>query len=80
MDLQTLTSFFMWCTIINGGLLLLWTIAHLAVPDLVYRSQKIFFHLPKETFTAIFYAFIGLFKIMFLIFNLVPYLALLIIG
>jgi hypothetical protein len=80
MDIKTLTSFFMWCSIINGGLLLFWTIAHLVIPDLVYRSQKKFFHLPKETFTAIFYSFIGLFKILFLVFNLVPYLALLIIG
>ena len=80
MDIQTLTSFFMWCTIINGGLLLLWSLAHVIAPDLVYNTQKKFFHLPKETFTVVFYSFIGLFKIIFLVFNLVPYLALLIIG
>lgn len=80
MDIQTLTSFFMWCTIINGGLLLLWALAHLIAPDLVYRTQKIWFPIPKETFTLVFYSFIGLFKIFVMIFNLVPYLALLIIG
>ena len=79
MDTNTLSAFFMWCTIINGGLLLLWTLAHLIMPDLVYKSQKKFFTLPKETFTVVFYSFLGLFKILFLIFNLVPYLALLIL-
>jgi len=80
MDTITLTTFFMWCTIINGGLLTLWTLTHMIAPDLVYNLQKKFFPLPKETFTVVFYSFIGLFKIVFLVFNLVPYLALLIIG
>ena len=80
MDIQILTSFFMWCSIINGGLLTIWTLAHLAAPDLVYKTQKAFFPMPKETFTVVFYSFLGLFKIIFLIFNLVPYLVLLIIG
>jgi hypothetical protein len=80
MDIQTLTSFFMWCTIINGGLLLLWTLAHMTVPDLVYRTQKTFFPVSQDTFTVVFYSFLGFFKIIFLVFNLVPYLVLLIIG
>lgn len=80
MDIQTLTSFFMWCSIINGGLFLFWALTHLIAPNLVYNAQKKFFPMSKETFTVVFYSFIGLFKIIFLIFNLVPYLALLIIG
>ncbi len=34
---------------------------------------------PRETFNLIFYSFLGLFKIVFLFFNLVPYVALLIV-
>jgi hypothetical protein len=49
-------------------------------PDLVYRLQSIWFPLPRATFDLAIYAFIGLFKIFFLVFNLVPYLALLLIG
>ncbi|HPQ37731.1 MAG TPA: hypothetical protein PLW97_08835 [Synergistaceae bacterium] len=41
MNLAELTRFFMWCTLIDGGLLLLWTGALLLCPDLVYRKQKI---------------------------------------
>jgi hypothetical protein len=80
MDLPTLTSFFMWCSIINGGLLILWNVCCMFAPDLVYRLQSIWFPLPRATFDVAIYAFIGLFKIFFLVFNLVPYLALLLIG
>jgi hypothetical protein len=34
----------------------------------------------RETFTVVFYSFLGLFKAGFLLLNLVPYLALLIVG
>ena len=80
MDTQTLTEFFKWCTIINGALLFCWSIMCMFGPDLVYRSQNIFFPIPRETFNVIIYSFLGLFKIFFLMFNLVPFLALLIIG
>ncbi len=79
-DIQTLTQFFMWCTVINGGLLLFWTGISLLAPDLVYRTQNKWFPMPRETFTVVFYSFLGLFKIAFLVFSLVPYVALLIIG
>ncbi len=79
-DIQTLTQFFMWCTVINGALLVLWTTVSLLAPDLVYRTQNKWFQMPRETFTVVFYSFLGLFKIAFLVFNLVPYVALLIIG
>ena len=80
MNIQTLTTFFMWCSVINGVLLTFWIIMYMSVPDLVYRTQSTFFPMPRETFHVVFYSFLGLFKIFFLIFNIVPYLALLIVG
>ena len=79
MDTEILTAFFMWCSIINGTLLALWIILCSLAPNLVYRTQSLSFPLPRETFDVIIYAFLGLFKIFFLVFNLTPYLALLII-
>ena len=78
MTIQTLTTFFMWCTIINGGLLLLWSGLYKAAPNLIYRTQRWWFPISEETFRLIFYGFLGVFKILFLIFNAVPYAALLI--
>ena len=48
--------------------------------DWVYSIHSKWFHIPREAFNITLYSFMGLFKIMFFIFNLVPYLALLIIG
>ena len=50
------------------------------VPDLVYRTKSKWFPIPRETFNVVIYSFLGLFKIVFLVFNLVTYLVLLIIG
>jgi hypothetical protein len=80
MDVQALTTFFMWCTIINGSLLLFWVTICVLVPDILYRTQSKLFPLPRETFTVVLYSFLGLFKIFFLIFNVVPFVALLIVG
>lgn len=80
MDIQTLTTFFMWCTVLNGGLLILWTIFCGFAPNLVYRLQNWLFPMPRETYDTIIYSFLGMFKVVFLVFNLVPYLALRIMG
>lgn len=80
MDIPTLTNFFMWCTIINLGVMIYWALICMLAPNLVYRLQSRFFPMPRETFDVVIYSFLGLFKIFFIIFNLVPYLALLIIG
>ena len=61
-----LTTFFMWCSIINSTLLVLWVVSFLTVPDLVYRTQSKFFPISRETFDIIFYAFLGFFKIIIL--------------
>lgn len=79
MDLVNLTEFFMWCSIINGALLLFWGLFVIVMPDITYRLQSVFFTISRESFDKVIYMFLGLFKMMFLFFNLVPYLALLII-
>lgn len=80
MDIQMLTNFFMWCTILNGGLLLLWTTVYMFAPDLTYRTQSKWFPISRETFNVIYYSFLGVFKIFYIVFNVVPFLALLILD
>lgn len=80
MDIQTLTAFFMWCTIINLCIYVLWTVFCVFAPDFVYRIQSKLLPIPRETFNTIIYAFLGVFKIFFVFFNVTPYIALLIIG
>ncbi len=80
MDIQTLTTFFMWCTIINGGILILWGVFCMFAADLVYRTHSKWFPMPRETFNVVIYSFLGVFKIFVIMFNVVPYIALRIMG
>ena len=80
MHAEFLTQFFMWCTTVNGGLLSIWGMAFLLIPDLVYRTQTWVFPMPRETYNVAMYSFLAVFKILFLIFNAVPYVALRIMG
>jgi hypothetical protein len=80
MDIQTLTTFFMWCTIINLGFLILTSIVCLFLADFSYRMNNRFFSISRETFNIGAFSFIALYKIVVITFNLVPYIALLIIG
>jgi len=80
MDIQILTSFFMWCTIINVGMLLFLGLIYLLAPNLVFRLQSRWIPISRETFDVVFYSFVGFFKVIVLVFNVVPWIALLIIG
>jgi len=80
MDIQTLTSFFMWCTILNVGILALWALIFLSAPDFVYRTQARWFSISRENFNLVFYCFMGIYKALFIMFIFIPWLALLIIG
>ena len=80
MDIDSIRGFFMWCTIINLGLLILTSIACIFLADFSYRMNHRFFSISREAFNVMICCFIGLFKIFIIVFNVVPYIALLIIG
>lgn len=80
MTITVLTELFFYCTVINGALLFLWVVVMMFAPDLVYRTQYRWFPLSQEAFAETMYRFLGLFKVLFLMFNLVPWLALKIVG
>lgn len=79
MNIDTVRTVIMWCTIINGAWLLLAVLLFACAGDWVYRMHTRWFALPRETFNVIIYCFLGSFKLVFLMFNLVPYVALVII-
>ena len=80
MNVQTLTGFFMWCTMINLGIYLVWVLFVLLAPEFVYRVQTKWMPISRETFTVAMYSFMGAFKIVIIVFCLVPYLSLLMIS
>ena len=79
MDIQTLKEFFKWCTILNVALFILSAIIIIVASDFIYSWHGQLFHMPREAFDVILYSFLGLYKIVILVFNLIPYVALRII-
>lgn len=76
MTLQQLTSFLAWCTAINGSLFIVWAITCLAAPNWIYTIHRRWYPVSREAHNVAMYTFLGGFKILFIFFNLVPYLAL----
>jgi hypothetical protein len=70
----------MWCTILNVALLALSSLMCMCAGDWVYRIHSKWFSIPREVFNVAIYSFIGLYKILVITFNLIPYVALLIVG
>lgn len=80
MSIETVRAFFMWCAIINGGLLILSFLICVFARGWVYRMHSRRFPISRKTFDVAIYCFIGLMKVFFLMLSLVPYIALLISG
>lgn len=76
MTISVLKEFFLICSAINIGLLLLWTLCFFLIPGTVYRLQAKFCPMTEKQFQLIFYGFLGVFKILVLIFNVIPWIAL----
>jgi hypothetical protein len=80
MTIEMLREFFGWATLINLGILYLWFFFIMFAHDWTYRLHSGWFKFSVERFDSIHYAGMALYKLGILIFNLVPYLALLIIS
>ena len=80
MNIEAVRAFFLWCTIINGGLLIFAFLVTAFAREWIYRMHSLWFPISKEAFVLVLYCSIGLMKVFVLMFNLVPYIALSIIG
>ena len=76
MDVESLQSWLGWCTVINLGILTVWWVFLLTARDWVYRLHTRWFTLDHGQFDVLQYAAIGAYKILVVIFNFVPWLAL----
>ena len=76
MNLEPLRIFFGWCTILNAGLLPLSSLLLMLAGDWVARLHGRWFSMPREAFARQFYQYLGVWKILIICFNLVPWLAL----
>ncbi len=79
MTLDLFRSLLGWCTVLNFGLLIWWFVTFWVGHDWVYGLHSRIFRLSIDSFDAVHYAGMAGFKVGIFLFNLVPYLALLIV-
>lgn len=80
MTLEMLREFLLWNMVINVGLLVVSSLFIICARDWVYRFHGKMFRLPEEKIASAMYKIIAFYKIVIIVFNVVPYIALRIIG
>ena len=80
MSQATIQQALLWCTVINYCVLILWRVIFLLPHQWIYKLAGAPFRLSDEQFDA--YNLVGLmfYKLAIILFNLVPYIALRIVG
>ena len=77
MNIAELMFFLKLCTIINFSILTFWAIMWPLIKDFAYNiHSKFWFSGTKEEFSQSIYRLFGNYKLMIILFNLVPYIAL----
>jgi len=79
MTIETLREFLLWCMVINVGLLIFSWLLLLAARDFIYRIHGRMFRLPEEKIASSWYKSMAFYKILIIVFNVIPYIALRII-
>lgn len=80
MTLEVIRDVLGWCAILNLVLLLYWFVMIAFARGWVYRMHSRWYPVSEERFGAIHYQGMMYFKIAVFFFNVVPYLALRIVG
>jgi hypothetical protein len=79
MNIKAARRALLWCAIINYGLLVVWFLLFALLHESLLRNWGRWFHLSAEQFDFLNFAGMMLLKIFVLVFNLVPYVALVVV-
>jgi hypothetical protein len=80
MTTEATRHFLLWCTVLNYGVLMVWFLVFVFAHDWILRIHGKWFRLSCEQFDALHYAGMSIFKIGIILFNLVPFVVLSILG
>ena len=79
MSIELTRRFLLWCTIINYATLLVWFLVFTLAHDWLRRFHGRWFRVSDEQFDALHYLGMAIYKIGILLFNLVPFIVLLMV-
>ena len=80
MNLDIMTDFFKWCSILNGSIIIISLIIFMFSSDFSYKNNKWLFGGSKEDFKKTIYTVLLCYKMLVIVFNIVPYFVLLLIS
>jgi hypothetical protein len=80
MTIEIMRKILAWCAVMNIALLVWWFIFIAFAHDWAFKLHSKWFNISRETFDAIHYAGMAFFKLGTLLFILIPYFALHIVG
>jgi len=80
MTLDIITDFFKWCSILNGLIIIISFIIFAFSSDFSYNNNKWLFSGTKEEFKKTIYTVLLSYKMLVIVFNIIPYVTLLIIN
>ncbi len=79
-SLETLTVFFGWCTAINIGVLVVASISVILIRGPMAKIHGKMFGLDEADLSRQYFQYLGQYKIAIFVLNLIPYIALKIMG
>ena len=79
-DIEQITAFFGWCSVINIGVLVFTTLFLILAKGLVSGVHAKLFGLEEKNLSGIYFTYLANYKIAILMFNIVPYIALKLIN
>jgi len=80
MDLASLIDFLRWCTILNGVFVATASIFMIAAPNSIIGMQSQILKMDKADLQMLYWNAIAFLKILFIVFNVTPLLALALIS
>ena len=80
MTLEIGKSFFMWCTILNYAILIFWCLVFKLGHHWHYGLTKRWFAVSEEEYDKLNFRGVAIYKVAILLLNLVPYIALRLVG
>lgn len=76
MNIDLMISLLGWSTVINLGILIYWFVLFIFAREWIYQIHSRWFSLTAAQFDAIHYGGMGLYKLVIVVFNLIPWLVL----
>jgi hypothetical protein len=80
MDYEMLTEFLFWCSAVNIVVLIFVSIMVKVAGVWFYETREKWFAIPEDRFLVVVYAVLGVYKMLIIFFNIVPWAVLTVMG